>query len=243
MQGIRGVLFDGGNTLFYFDGSWPDVFGRADKELLTALQAGGWQINEGLFLAEMKVRREAYYEQREDDLIEPTTRTLVAELIEDLGFPALPEQVLARALARMYAVSQTHWLPEEDAVSTLSTLRQRGYRLGMVSNAADDADVQLLVEKANLLPYLDFVLTSAACGIRKPDPRIFHRAIQNWPFAKAEIVMVGDTLLVDISGAINAGLSSIWITRRAEESVPIREDSPQPDASVSTLVDLLDLLP
>jgi HAD superfamily hydrolase (TIGR01662 family) len=143
----------------------------------------------------------------------------------------------------MYTVSQAHWLPETDAHATLQTLREQGYRLGLISNAGDDADVQTLVDKAGLRSYFDTILTSAAMGIRKPNPRIFLAALEHWGYRPSQAAMVGDSLGADILGARNAGLFSVWITRRAETAANhAHGDTIQPDAMISTLSELPEFL-
>ena len=114
----------------------------------------------------------------------------------------------------MYQVSEAYWHMEAETLPALDDLRRQGYRLGLISNAADDANVQRLVDKAGLRPYFDVILTSAAQGIRKPHPRIFYTAPETWPAIPAQAVMVGDTLSADIQGAKNLGIYSVWVTRR-----------------------------
>ena len=118
---------------------------------------------------------------------------------------------------------------------------RRGYRLGLVSNAGDDHDVQQLAKRFGISPFFDFILTSAACSYRKPHPRIFEMALSNWYFLPTEAVMVGDDLEADIRGAKNAGLYGIWINRRAGDTT---DDQPQiqPDATLTSLSELPALL-
>jgi HAD superfamily hydrolase (TIGR01662 family) len=120
---------------------------------------------------------------------------------------------------------------------TLRTLRENGYNLGIVSNAGDDTDVQQLAQGFGIAKYFDFILTSAACSYRKPHPRIFELALSNWYCPPEEAVMIGDNLDADIRGATEAGLYSIWISRRADTKM---EDQVQvqPDANISTLSEL-----
>ena len=55
--------------------------------------------------------------------------------------------------------------------------------------------------------------------------------------------MVGDSLGADILGARNAGLYSIWVTRRADTAANrAHKDTIQPDAVISTLSELPPLL-
>jgi putative hydrolase of the HAD superfamily len=87
------------------------------------------------------------------------------------------------------------------------------------------------------------VLSSAACGIRKPNPRIFQIGLEKWGLSSTEAVMVGDTLGADILGAINASIFSIWITRRAD-SPGNRDhlDTIVPNAEIASLSQLPKLL-
>ena len=243
MSGFKGVLFDLGNTLLHFDGAWPEVFARSDEALMNQLLASGLDLDVDAFTKLFRERLNEYYEQRESEFIEHTTAYVLQTLLAELGYPDVPDEVIRPALEQMYRVSQNFWIAEDDAVSTLQALQSAGYKLGVVSNASDDADVQTLVDKAGIRYYLDFALSSAACGIRKPNPRIFDIALENWGFGKDEVVMVGDTLGADILGAKNAGIFSVWITRRAD--APGNRDHAEtifPDAQIETLAELPGLL-
>ena len=114
-----------------------------------------------------------------------------------------------------------------------------GYRLAMVSNAADDANTQVLVDKLGARPYVEFVLSSAAQGIRKPNPLIFLFALGRMGVAPERAVMVGDTLGADILGAHNSGMFAVWVTRRADRPANRAHAATiQPDAQVDRLSEL-----
>lgn len=236
---IRALLFDLGNTLLHFEGAWPQVMQQANQELLSYLKAANLQLDEARFLQLFRNSLDEYYAQREAEFVELTTAYVLRNVLAELGHLQVEDALLDPALEKLYAVSQTHWKPEEDAIPTLETLRSAGYPTGLISNASNDADVQTLVDKAGLRPHLDFVLTSAACGIRKPNPRIFHIALENWGIPPEQAAMVGDTLGADILGARNAGLFSIWISRRAD--TPANREHAQtirPDAEINALNEL-----
>ena len=240
---IRAVIFDLGNTLVYFDGRWPLVLSQSERELAQALQENGFSLDAELVERLFRQRMKDYRQSREDDLVEHSTAAVFQGMMDDLGYPHVPEDVLRDVLARIYAVTQRHWIPEEDALPTIKALRERGYLLGVVSNAGDDADVQTLVDKVGIRPYLDFIVSSAAFGFRKPDPRIFQFALDCWGVLPEEVAMVGDTLEADILGANQAGLFSVWITRRVElEAVQAIRTRIQPDEEIDSLAALVDLL-
>jgi putative hydrolase of the HAD superfamily len=238
---LRAVIFDLGGTLMYERDSWHGITSKGDEALTRFLIKQGMELNLSTFPLEFRKRLGEYFSQRENDLLETSYTFVLIDLLKDKGYTNLPDDVIRKALDSLFAVTQTNWLLEEDALPTLKKLEKDGYRMGLVSNAGDDQDVHQLVQRFGISPYFDFILTSAACSYRKPHPRIFELAIANWYFLPNETVMVGDNLDADIRGAKSAGLYAVWINRRAGSS---SEDQPrfEPDAAISTLLELPPLL-
>jgi len=132
---------------------------------------------------------------------------------------------------------------EADAHATLQELLRRGYRLGMVTNAADAVDVGKIVDNHRLRIYFDDIIISADFGIRKPDPRIFEIALKRLGADPASAVMVGDNLSADILGAHRAGMRGIWITRRSEDPRnALLRNTIIPDGEVKSLEEIPSLL-
>lgn len=238
---LRAVIFDLGGTLMYERDSWYAVTAKGDEALTKYLIDQGLEINFSTFPIEFRRRLGEYFSQREKDLLETTYTYVLIDLLKDKGYTQLPDEVIRKALDTLFGVTQTNWVLEEDAIPTLRKLEQNGYRMGIISNAGDDNDVQQLISRFEIASYFDFILTSASCSYRKPHPRIFEMAVANWYFLPSETVMVGDNLDADIRGAKGAGLYGIWISRRAGAST---DDQPriQPDATISTLEELPALL-
>jgi 2-haloalkanoic acid dehalogenase type II len=240
---IEAILFDLGGTLIHFEGAWPDLMQTANLELLNNLEQQGLVLEANVFLNKFRQRLEEYYVQRESEFIEYTTAQILQNLLIEMGHTEATLETLRPALKRLYAVSQAQWKAETDTLSTVESLKQSGIRMGIVSNASDDDDVQTLVDNAGIRTYFDFVLSSAACGIRKPNPRIFQIALDHWKMSPERAAMVGDTLGADILGANNAGIYSVWITRRADTpGNRDHEDTIQPNATIASLAELPELI-
>lgn len=249
---ITTVLFDLGSTLIYSKNSWPPIFEQANQALVEGLQRGGIVMNSASFYAEFDTFLDNYYAQRGTGTVEITTSTSLAELLARKGFRNVPEAVVRDALDAMYAVTQQNWVLEDDAIPTLEILRGRGYRLGMISNTSDDKNVQQLVDRWKLRPFFETIITSAGCGIRKPDERIFRLALNHFEVPPGRAAMVGDTPDADILGANQIGMYSIWVTRRVAGPDPVtgfrreradersEQSSPpiQPDATVGKLSEI-----
>ncbi len=236
---IQAVLFDLGDTLMYSPDPWPPVFERAGHKLSYLLCSNGVPINYETFHFDFLARLDKYYTDRDRNLIETTTMTVLQELLAEKGHHNIPKTLLRAALDEFYAITQQNWTLELDSIPTLISLQNSGFHLGLVSNAGDEKDVKQQIDKFGIRGYFDFVITSAACGYRKPHPHIFGLALEQWGYLPDEIAMVGDRLDADIGGAHPLGIYSIWIKRRAKN---LSSDLAKPDAIVENLSEIPPLL-
>ncbi len=213
---ITTIFFDLGSTLIYFDGPWPDALLEANHQLGVALQEAGFPLDLPEFSREFHSRMSDYFTRRDDDSREYSTEYILQALLSDFGYPDVPSAILQTALARMYAVTEAHWHREEDTLPTLDTLHAAGYRLGLISNASDAADVQALVDKAQIRGYFESIVISAAVGYRKPAGQIFEQALSELGSTPGESLMVGDWLPADVAGAHQLGMRAVWIARHTD---------------------------
>ena len=242
---IRAVIFDLGNTLMYpvAPDLWPEVIQRGNRALMDYLCEHNIIADSDCdnFMLDFNKRLHQYYDERDKLMIETSTFQVLKELLAEKGHADVSDAVIRESLDNHYAVTQKNWQLEDDTVACLRTLQEQNYRLGLLSNAGDHRDVLQLVEKFNLDPYFEFILTSAGCGYRKPHHRIFQLALEKLNAQAEEVAMVGDTLKADIEGANRIGMYSIWITRRTDfppnDTLPI-----QPRAIIKTLGELPVLL-
>ena len=236
---IRAVIFDLGDTLMCPGQAWPPIIERADRAVVDVLCKNGLDLDCDSFYDDFRGRLRRYYAERDSQQIETSTTAVLLELLEEQGYRQVPPALIRAALDARYRISQSNWLLVDDALQTLDGLREGGYRMGIVSNAGDNKDVFQLVDKFGIESYFDFVLTSAACGWRKPHPRIFELALAHWGFDPAQAAMVGDKLEADIVGANQAGIFSIWARRYAR---PQRNLEIVPRAEVHDLWSILEVL-
>ncbi len=237
------VLFDLGSTLLYFDGALPVLVQQADHLLFEALVKLGYRLDAASFIPAFRGELQVYFHQREVDFLEYTVKNMLRLNLASVGYTDVPEAHLKTALREMYAVTEAHWKLEEDALPTLAALKRQGYRLGLISNAADADDLRTLLDQNGLTAWFEQILISAEVGYRKPHPHIFQLALDFFGVTPKQAVMVGDKLGADVLGAQNAGLANVWITRRAYRSDNlVHEDTIQPDVTVETLAELPDRL-
>jgi putative hydrolase of the HAD superfamily len=122
-----------------------------------------------------------------------------------------------------------------DVTGTLAALRASGLKLGLITNGSVRMQSRKL-ECLSLSSTFDAILISSAEGISKPEPEIFHRALERLHADPARALFVGDHPDVDIVGARAAGMQTVW---RRDPTVLRVVDA---DAVIEEVGDLLLLL-
>jgi putative hydrolase of the HAD superfamily len=108
-----------------------------------------------------------------------------------------------------------------DAEGTLAELKE-SHSLALVTNGAACLQREKLAA-SGLGGYFDAVVVSADIGAAKPDASVFERALSQLGAERESAVMVGDSLIKDIDGAIAAGLGAIWVNRTGAPAPSNRE--------------------
>ena len=230
---LRAVLFDWGHTLM--DWVWDD-------ELVAAGHRAGLEALGRDDLPDVELLSEAFRERYLPLLHAPGT-------IEEVEYPGLVRQLLGEfsievtddELNRYLEAEHVVWEPASRVASTsvalLESLRDRGLKTGLVSNAVDPP--WLLhrdLERQGLAHLLDVVVFSSEIGKRKPHPAIFRTALDALDVAPEETLFVGDRLYEDVHGAGDLGMRTVqalWF--RAEDQMDGRE----PDFRAFTQMDVL----
>jgi putative hydrolase of the HAD superfamily len=87
------------------------------------------------------------------------------------------------------------WRPYPDAAEVLRALRERGIKVGVVSNIG--WDLRPVFRAHGLDPYVDGYVLSYEHGIQKPDPRLFKTACAALGVEPRDVLMVGDDRRAD----------------------------------------------
>ena len=191
---LRAVLFDWGDTLFHAPHA-PEVivsFARASGAAVDEARARGlWDE----IWAAGKTPEEI---AKGRDLSPEAHRRVWTALFTraDRIVPGLSRELYERVM------DPASWVPYTDVRSTLSSLRARGLRIGVVSNVP--ADLRPVFAKHGLSSLVDSYTHSFEVGAEKPHPVIFLAAARSLGVKPEETLMVGDHL-VD-RGAEGAGM-------------------------------------
>lgn len=201
IRGIKAVFFDMGNTLALLD------YGVI-KDLIAADLADP-PSNRDVALAEYRARDviNGILLGRRDTTDQARTFIYYATMLKQLGVPPDRIKPLATEIIRRDRETGIWRVVLPGTYATLKQLKDRGFRLGIISNA--DGRVADLVVRTGLTGYFEVVLDSYVVGAEKPDPRIFRLGLQQLQVTAGESVFVGDIYAIDVVGARRAGLTPI----------------------------------
>jgi putative hydrolase of the HAD superfamily len=239
---IRGVIFDLGSTLIDFEGDYASIIPDSIDTIADHLLNNGVKFNRSEFITEFNQALGKYHDRRNEDHVEHTTYAILREVLAPLTDGIPEEDLLRDGLAAMYAISEDLWRPKAAMRKVLDQLADASYRLGLLSNAGDEANVQRLIDKVGIRAYFDPILISAALGIRKPDPRPIAMILEGWGLSPTQVVMVGDLLEADILGAKRAGIHSIWLCDTQDTEQEDHLDWIQPSAIAGDLSEVPDII-
>ena len=79
-----------------------------------------------------------------------------------------------------------------------------------------DCSLPVWLAPLGLLELVDGVVTSADVGAAKPDPALFHRALELAGVPAAGAVHVGDSVENDVEGARAAGIRALMLVRQGD---------------------------
>ena len=129
-----------------------------------------------------------------------------------IGPEVRPEVLPALGAAFVSLATWSHQI--EDSVAGAEELKAAGVRIGIVSNA--DGTVAAVLEASGTAQVgpgdgveVEVIIDSGAVGVAKPDPRIFHLALDAMGLEPETTWYVGDMPTFDVVGARAAGLTPL----------------------------------
>ncbi len=99
-----------------------------------------------------------------------------------------------------------------DALPALERLAAR-YPLVSLSNGNAD------LHRVGLGAHFKAQVSAREAGVAKPDPRIFRLAAETAGVAQHEVLHIGDDALLDVLGALDAGMQAVWVNRERQDWV------------------------
>lgn len=234
------VFFDMGNTLLHFHCGKPDAEKGAEgiSHLTDYLKQYNAKITPeevqtGFFhvwLKGISARRTLHVEYPVEDYLN--------RFLAKYGVQLDLNQCI-EAMDRFYTGYRNEVWHEKGLSQTLSELRNRGYRLGVISNSRLYDEVMInCFAKAGLRHCIESFTFSYYLRVAKPRLETFLTAKAKMPGSAKRVIMVGDSLQSDIKPAQELGWTGIWFNRDGKPN----DTNIDPCLEIRTLQELLDLL-
>ena len=195
---LKAVLFDAGNTLLFLD--YPRLAPEIEKVAGVPLTAEAL-ARQAKPAAQTLERGGASDRERASHYLE--TLFLLA------GVPPSRMESVRNRLLELHLERHLWSRLAPGTEIELHRLRSAGLRLGVISNS--DGRVDEALQAAGLRGLFEVVIDSQLVGFEKPDPRIFHEALNRMGLRPAEAMYVGDIYEVDVVGARRAGLEVVLL--------------------------------
>lgn len=125
------------------------------------------------------------------------------------------EQIAKSVEIRMKYIRQT-LQPRPDATTTLSQLKNQGYKLGLASNCS--IEIPILWHETAFAELIDTPIFSGRVHLRKPDPRIYHLACERLGVMPETCLYIGDGEDHELAAAANVGLHPVLIRTGSQET-------------------------
>jgi putative hydrolase of the HAD superfamily len=149
----------------------------------------------------------------------------LAWVATECGHEPTPQQLSAACAERLLVESVFIKLLREDAVATLGSLKEAGFRLGVVSDCTHE--LPECWPELPVAPFVDATVFSVVIGRRKPHPSLYLAACNRLGVSPSEVVYVGDGGSNELTGARALGMTAIRLV--APDALDGLVYDPEPD--------------
>lgn len=196
----RCLLLDAGNTVVFL----------AHDAVAGVLRDAGHTVSAmAVREAEGPAKRDYQKRLAEGGLHEDGWSLFMAQLLTYAGMEADVAKAMVPVLRAAHDRMNLWRRVPATTRTALEQLKTAGVALGIVSNS--EGQLAALFNQLTLSDYFDVIVDSGLEGVQKPDPAIFHRALERMSFGPAESLYVGDIPEVDVVGARRAGMDAVLI--------------------------------
>lgn len=127
----------------------------------------------------------------------------------------IPEVVEKRYAFKAASLQQA----EERIVSMLRELKERGYKIGLISNCyQEEAEA---IRASVLAPFFDTMMLSCEQGVQKPEHEIFERCLAGLVVVPEDCLYVGDGGSLELETARSFGMQTLqagWFVKNEQEN-------------------------
>jgi len=200
---LKAVLFDLGLTLIKTD-SFPEIYTRILSRF--GVKVSVKEVTQVLTETAANFEVSDYEENQRKEY----WKNYNARVLEKLGVKENRDFLAEQIDKQWWECSNVQLFP--DVEPTLSELRARGLKLGLVSNGFKQ-DLDCVLGTLKLKKWFDVVACIESVNCAKPNKQIFLYALKELGVEPEEAIFVGDSVPCDYEGAMNTGIRPILIDR------------------------------
>jgi putative hydrolase of the HAD superfamily len=228
---IEAVFFDAGETLLSPQPSWSErsamVLQERGHDVAVDAMRSAWRHTGQHFIRAADEGRTFSTSSGESE------RFWTALYVDLLDFLGIKDGNAAKVLYETFSDPEIYDL-FPDALPTLRAFRDRGLRLGVISNF--ESWLRVLLDRLEIRELFDVLAISGELGWEKPDPRIFKWAMEEAGVEAAASVHVGDSPHFDPVPAAALGMHGVLLDRHSRWD-DLEVDYPR----INGLAELIDL--
>lgn len=135
---------------------------------------------------------------------------VMADLFRKKGIAENADALGVQA-AQLFRISSTEYIRlYPHVLESLETLRKKGYRLWLLSNA-QEVFTRYELRHLGFLDAFNGIYISSSYGFRKPDVRFFRALLEEQQLDPDKCLMIGNDRDTDMAGAEAAGLATFYM--------------------------------
>ncbi|MEM6302256.1 MAG: HAD family hydrolase [Pseudomonadota bacterium] len=179
-----------------------------------------------------EIRKEVWSEHaHESHDVSLMRRLFLGALLRRAGYSGEEAEEGAVEAFRVFLKERQQVQLFDGVLDSLRALSQN-FRLAALTNGNAD------IFKTEAAALFEFALRAEEVGAKKPDPAIFHAALERSQLSPQEVMHVGDHPRDDVHGAQAVGIAAIWINPGNNSWA----EGPAPAATVTSVCELPELL-
>lgn len=201
LDNIKHIFFDLDHTLWDFDKNSALTFQKIFNHNNIEVELASFlKVYEPLNLSYWKL-------YREDKIDKKSLRyRRLADTFKSIGYQV--SDIVIHQLSEDYITFLTTYNHLFDNTVEILEYLNPKYNLHIITNGFKEVQHGKL-QKAKIDHYFKTVTNSEMVGVKKPNPKIFHHALQIANAVPEQSIMIGDNYEADILGALNIGLDAI----------------------------------
>ena len=207
------IFFDLDHTLWDFDANARETLLHLHCEL-NLLERGVHDFD--LFHTNYLVHNEKLWERYRKGYIKQEELRIKRMFLTLLDFK-IADDALCKEMSDLFLqLLPTRTILFPDTKEVLHYLGDKGYTMHIITNGFEKTQHSKLYN-SGLSDFFKEVITSEGSNSLKPQKEIFEYALSKTGATIPESIMIGDTLDVDIAGAMNIGMDQVHVNFNSKE--------------------------